>query len=330
MEQTDVIMPVQPMQVEQITIVETEESKQKHFIEANTIMGSLQKIKECHIIPVFSNNETLISHGDFIDAMVEVTSDLFAGEIILQPEVRLSHPVMGRTPDAAHKTVAELAEWEKTLYYQRMAFIIEIPSIQSNVNGNMLSLTVGGVRSFAEENLYSRSVCDQHFKFFIGFKNTVCCNLCAWTDGYMGDVKVRNVGQLKACIKTLLESYNKNFHLHHLSALPEYSLTENQFAQLIGKIKMYQHLPSIAKRGINPIVFGDQQMANVVKDYYKDDSFCRDAQGNINLWRFYNLLTNANKSSYIDSFLEKSVAAYSFTEHIRWALEGKHDSWYLN
>lgn len=34
MEQTDVIMPVlQPMQVQKITIVEPEESRQKHFIE---------------------------------------------------------------------------------------------------------------------------------------------------------------------------------------------------------------------------------------------------------------------------------------------------------
>jgi hypothetical protein len=33
MERTNVIMTVQPMQVQKITIVEPEESKQKHFIE---------------------------------------------------------------------------------------------------------------------------------------------------------------------------------------------------------------------------------------------------------------------------------------------------------
>lgn len=71
-------------------------------------------------------------------------------------------------------------------------------------------------------------------------------------------------------------------------------------------------------------------MSCVVKDYYKNSNFCRDNNGNINLWRLFNLLTESNKSSYVDSFLDKSVNAYAFTEQIRWALEGKSESWYLN
>jgi hypothetical protein len=59
-----------------------------------------------------------------------------------------------------------------------------------------------------------------------------------------------------------------------------------------------------------------------------DESFCRDAFGNINLWRLYNLFTGANKTSYIDSFLDRSVSVYNLVEEIRWALEGKN-SWYL-
>jgi hypothetical protein len=70
-------------------------------------------------------------------------------------------------------------------------------------------------------------------------------------------------------------------------------------------------------------------MGLVVKDFYKDESFCRDQNGNINLWRLYNLFTGANKTSYIDSFLDKSVSAYNLVEEIRWALDGKN-SWYLN
>jgi hypothetical protein len=279
---------------------------------------------------VFSNNEPLISHADFIEVTSSLTTDLFNGEHILKPDIRVSHAVMGRIPDAKDKPAHQLLDWEKTLYYQRMAFIIEVPSIQSNVDGNVLSLTIGGVRSFSGENLGSRNVCDQHFKIFIGFKNTVCCNMCIWTDGYMSDVKVKNIGQLKAVIRTLLESYNQNFHLHHLNKLVEYSLTEHQFAQLIGRCRMYNHLPNSVKEGITPILFGDQQMNAVVKDFYKNYSFCRDSNGNINLWKMYNLLTGSNKSSYIDSFLDRSVNAYSFTEQLRWALEGRNESWYLN
>ena len=59
----------------------------------------------------------------------------------------------------------------------------------------------------------------------------------------------------------------------------------------------YPHLPQDFPRGISPLLFSDQQMSSVVKDFYKNESFCRD--GNINLWRIYNLFTGANKSSYL-------------------------------
>jgi len=330
MEQTEILLPaVMPVVIAPVETVQIE-TKRSSFIESNTILGNFDEIKHNHIIPVFSNNEPLMSHADFIEAMYSQTTDLFHGEHILKPDIRVSHAVMGRIPDAKDKPAHLLLDWEKTLYYQRMAFIIEVPSIQSNVDGNTLSLTIGGVRSFADENLGSRNVCDQHFKIFIGFKNTVCLNLCVWSSGYMSDVRVKNIGQLKAVIKTLLESYNQNFHLHHLSKLVEYSLTESQMAQVIGRCRMYNHLPYAVRTGITPILFGDQQMNAVVKDFYKNESFCRDNNGNINLWRLFNLLTGTNKGSYIDSFLDKSVNAYTFTEQLRYALEGKSESWYLN
>ena len=171
---------------------------------------------------------------------------------------------------------------------------------------------------------------DQHFKIFIGFKNKVCCNLCVWTDGLLSDVKMKSVGLLSGCIKTLLQTYNSSYHLYNMEKLTDYAITEHQFAQLVGRCRMYQHLPNYMKADIPPLLFGEQQMSAVVKDYYRDESFCKDDRGNINLWRLYNLFTNANKSTYIDSFLERSVSAYHFVEKIRWALEGKEENWYLN
>ena len=310
---------------------ERTDSNSKSFIEANTIETSIEEVRDHHIIPVFvKDNETLISHADFIESAASLAADIFPGERILKPNIRVSHPIKGRIPESKDKPANQLMEFEKTLFYERMAFVIEIPSIQTVIDGNTLSLTIGGVKAFNQDNLYSRSTCDQHFKIFIGFQNKVCTNLCVWTDGYYNDVKVKSVGQLKSAIRILLEGYNKNFHLHHLNKLTEYSITEKQFAQLVGRCRMYNHLPNDMKTDIPPILFGDQQMSSVVKDFYKDDSFCRDDRGNINLWRLYNLFTGSNKSSYIDSFLDRSVNAYNFTEQIRWALEGKGNNWYLN
>lgn len=305
-------------------------STDKPFIQANTTEVSLQEIKDNHIIPVFiKDNEPLISHADFIETTLKVVSDVYSGEVINSPTVRVSHPVKGRIPEAKNKAANELEEWEKTIYFERMAFIIEVPSISDVIGGNTLSLTIGGVKSYGLDNLYSRKT-DQHFKIFVGFNNRVCLNLKVWSEGYMGDLKVTTIGQLSACIRSLLEQHNAVFQLNQMKMLCDYSLSESQFAHLIGKARMYQHLPKDVQRDIPQLMFGDQQISSVVRDYYRDNSFCRDEQGNINLWRLYNLFTEANKSSYIDNFIDRSVNAYHFIEKIRWALTEKSNNWYLS
>ena len=84
------------------------------------------------------------------------------------------------------------------------------------------------------------------------------------------------------------------------------------------------------KANIPPMLFGDTQMSAVVKDYYRDKSFCRDRNGNINLWKLYNLFTGANKSTYIDSFVSRSVNAFELVDQVRDGLENSSDCWYLN
>jgi hypothetical protein len=301
------------------------------FITANTVACTLDEVKNHHIIPVFTkDNEPLISHIDFVEASEDILSDVFKGEQIHHPSLRLSHPIKGRIPDAKDKPAALLQEWEKTLYYERMMFIVEIPSIHDTIGGQTLSLTFGGVKAYNQDNLYSRSICDQHFKIFIGFKNRICTNLCVWTDGYMDDLKIKNIGQLKSAIRTLVEGYNKNFHLFHLKRLIDFSVSESQFAQLIGRCRMYNYLPNTLKSAIPPILFGDQQIGTLVKDYYRENSFTRDVNGDINLWKLYNLFTGVNKSSYIDSFLDRGINAFNLVEDIRRGLESKEDCWFLN
>ena len=301
------------------------------FIEANTIASSFGEIQKDHIIPVFvKDNEPLISQADFIAATAGIVRELFTGETILEPSVRLSHPIKGRVPEAKDKPACELCEGEKTLYFERMMFCIEVPSIYEIIDGNPLSLTIGGVKAYSQENLYGRKGTEEHFKVFIGFQNRVCTNLCVWTDGYMGELRVKSFGQLQGAIKTLLRSYNQDFHLHHLKQLCNYSLTEQQFALLVGRCRMYHYLPTQMKQDISPLLFGDTQIGAVCKDYYRDDSFCKDDLGNINLWKLYNLFTGTNKSTYIDNFLDRSVNAFNFTEQIRWGLENKSSNWYLN
>ncbi|WP_217607385.1 DUF3871 family protein [Chitinophaga sp. GbtcB8] len=307
-----------------------ETSTAKPFIEANTEEFTFQQIRKDHTIPCFAkDNEPLINHCDFIDATGEIVADIFQREAILKPNIRLSHPIKGRVPEAKDKAAKDLLDHEKTLYYERMAFIIEIPSISDTIDGNKLSLTIGGVKSYNLDNLYNKSGTDQNFKVFIGFKNLVCTNLCVWTDGYLADLKVKDLYQLKNAIYCLFQEYNAANHLEKLKAFTNYHLTEQQFVQLVGRCKLYNFLPAHVKQDIPPLLFGDSQISTVCKDYYRDNSFCRQEDGSINLWKLYNLFTGANKSSYIDTFLDRSVNAFQFTEEIKNVLNGQHSSWFL-
>lgn len=69
-----------------------------------------------------------------------------------------------------------------------MAFCLEIPSISEDIDGSSLNLTIGGVRAYNHENLYSKKGMEK-FEIFIGFKNLPCTNLCICTVGYKSEIK---------------------------------------------------------------------------------------------------------------------------------------------
>jgi hypothetical protein len=314
-----------------IETVDVEQHNAPLFIEANTLPVELQELERDHIIPVFvKDNEPLISHADFVNATGEVVCNLFQHEMRSLPQIRVSHPIKGRIPHAKDKPAKELEEWEKTLYYERMMFFFEIPSIMETIEGNQLSLCVGGVKSFSCDNLYNRKGADEHFTVFIGFQNRVCTNLCVWTDGLKLKFKVRNTTQLMQEIHQLIVQYRSENQLQLLRKLPEYVLTEHQFATLIGRCKLYQYLPIIQKKEIPTLSFGDAQISTIARDYYQDHHFSGGRDGTISLWNVYNLFTGANKSSYIDSFLSRSVNATELIQELAHNVENQTTSWFLN
>jgi hypothetical protein len=313
------------------SIVSDETSTSKAFIEANTVEGSFEEIKDKHIIPVFiKDNEPVISHTEFIETMVYEVKKVYHAETILKPSIRLSHPIKGRIPEAKNKAASELLEHERTIYYERMAFIIEIPSVYDEIDGNRLSLCVGGIKAYNIDNLYNKKGADEHFKIFIGFKNRVCTNLCVWTDGLQSNLKVQSSNQLRACILTLIENFDPVYQLGQSSTLVDYSVTEQQFAQIIGRCRMYNHLPMDKRSNIPIIPLGDTQIGSACKGYYNDEHFSGTEDGNINLWRLYNLFTGANKSSYIDNFLDRSANIYQFTDGLKTAIQNKSFNWFLS
>lgn len=301
-----------------------------NFIEANTEKVTLEHLKEKCTIPVFAkDNESTISHYSFINEAFDVAQDLFPNMGINQPQIRVSHIVKGRIPSAIGKPAKELLENEKTIYYERCAFIIQIPEVKHIVNGNELSLSIGGVRAYNRENLYSRKSLEK-FQLFIGFQNRVCTNLCIATDGYSDAIRIASISELKKQMIQLFAGYNREKHLSNMEKMSKYSLTEQQFAHFIGKCRMYQHLDKLEQKQLFPIALNDSQINNVVSEYYKCPNFNRNTDGSISLWNLYNLFTEANKSSYIDSNLSRNVSAYKLVNELGVSIENNIQNWFLN
>lgn len=302
------------------------------FIEANTETVSLLHLKEKCVIPVFTkDNEITLSHQEFIDVALNCVTRLFPNQMIDVPEIRVSHEIKGRTPDALYVPAKDLLEHQRTSYFERMAFIIRVPGIKANINGNDLALTIGGVRAYNMENLYNKKTFEK-FKFFIGFQNMVCCNLCVSTDGYQSDIKAMSYVDLEDKMLQVIQNYNAQEHINSMQNLLDYSLSERDFAQVIGKGRLYNYLPKKEKSLLPELLLNDGHFSTIAKDYYQDESFCRNSNGDINMWEFYNLLTGSNKASYLDTFLDRGVNAFGFATGVSKALSGSSTnySWFLS
>ena len=317
---------------EEATIVEevTRTPKTLHFIEANTFEVDLQHLRNDCITPVFAkDNELTINHAQFIETIQEAVQDFFKGETVDGANVRVSHIIKGRTPDALHKKANELLETDKTIYYERCAFSIDVPTIYQDVNGNRLNLSIVGVRAYNQMNLYSKKV-PELFRLAIGFKNQVCCNMCIFSDGYKDDLRVSSTSDLYRAALELFNNYNIAKQIHLMQQLGNTSMTEHQFCQILGKMRLYQCLPTGVQKHLPRMLLTDTQINSVAKAYINDSNFGGES-GELNMWRFYNLLTGANKSSYIDSFLDRSLNASEIAVGINAALHGDEKyKWFID
>lgn len=310
--------------------VEHQASTNNRFIEANTQQVSLSHLRNDCIIPVFcKDNESTIPHYEFVDAVRSVAQSVFMDGDISMPSIRTSHQIKGRIPSAIGKPAKELLEHEKTQYWERMAFMVEIPHIHTYINNQKLTLTVGGVRSYSEQNLFTKKSIEK-FKIFIGFKNMVCTNLCISTDGLKDDLRVSSIEELKSKTLEIIQNYSQETHINMMKQLLEVSINQEEFAHLVGKMKLYHHLDKSVKKEMFEMKTTDSQINTIVKNYVEDINFNADVNGNINLWNLYNLFTEASKSNYIDNFLDRNCNAYEFICNLGNSIKNQEDNYFLH
>ena len=92
---------------------------------------------------------------------------------------------------------------------------------------------------------------------------------------------------------------------------------------------MVQYKPGGRSVTRNTFLLSDMQINQVVRGYFENPNFAIESDGSLSLWKLYNLLTGANKSSYLDTFLNKSVNAVTFTSQFASALKGEESSWFM-
>ena len=301
-----------------------------HFIEANTNEVTLHHLMTDCITPVFAkDNELTINHAAFVQTIQEAAQDFFRGEVVDDAAIRVSHIIKGRTPEAIHKPANQLLESDKTLYYERCAFSIDVPTIWQDVNGNRLNLSIIGVRAYNLQSLYTKKS-PELFKLAIGFKNQVCCNMCIMTDGYREDLRVSSTGELYKAALELFNNFNTAKQIHLMQQLGNTSMSEHQFCQILGRMRLYQCLGTGQQKRLPRMLLTDTQINSVAKAYINDENF-GGTGGELNLWRFYGLLTGAIKSSYIDSFLDRSLNASEIALGINAALHGAEQyKWFIS
>ena len=302
-----------------------------HFIEANTNEVTLHHLKADCITPVFAkDNELTINHAAFVETIQEAVQDFFRGEVVDDAAIRVSHIIKGRIPEALHKPANQLLESDKTLYYERCAFSIDVPTIWQDVNGNRLNLSITGVRAYNLQSLYTKKS-SELFKLAIGFKNQVCCNLCLFTDGYKEDLRVSSTGELYKAALELFNQFNIAKQIHLMQQLGNTSMDEHTFCTFLGKSRLYQCLSTARQKQLPRLLLTDTQINLVAKAYINDENF-GGTGGELNMWKFYNLLTGANKSSYIDSFLDRSLNASEIAMGLNMALNSNDETykWFIS
>ena len=156
-----------------------------NFIESNTNAITLEELSN-NLIPTWADNSLTISHTNFIKTVRNAAVQVFGN--LTPVEIRTSHPIQGRRPEAIHKKQNELTENDKTIYYQRMAFISHVVGLSREVNGQIVNLTIGGVRNYADDQLY-RTATPQRFKVFVGWQVRVCSNMMLTCNGNSGVIQ---------------------------------------------------------------------------------------------------------------------------------------------
>ncbi len=127
----------------------------------------------------------------------------------------------------------------------------------------------------------------------------------------------------------------KEENLRSLEALGNTMISEEQFCKIVGRLRLYQALPTNnkAELGLPNVILGDQAVNAAVRGYVENPNFKKeDNSDTITLWQLLQLLNEATKQTYIDKWLERNQNCTDLVFGLERALNGisQEYSWFLS
>lgn len=320
--------------IQQPEVMNNDLHNHPNFIEGPTHEISVEDLTTKNIIPTFADNTLTLSHSKFLETVRQAAMVIYGKENVTPAECRVSHPIIGRIPSAQHKKATELRDDEKTIFYQRLAWIAHISNFNTIINGQPVSLTIGGCRYYGEDKLYGRQS-PQHYRVFIGFRVCVCSNMMLTCDGVSDNLLCMTEADIFQKSLEVFSRFNevKEATLDSLSSLRDTRIEQSTFCNILGRLRLYQALPAAQKKGLPEVLLGDSIVNAATQQYVKNKNFgMNTADGSISAWQLMNLLNEAVKSCYSDLWIDRNQNCTDFSMGIANAINGSDEgySWFLN
>ena len=305
-----------------------------NFIESNTQAISLEDLATKCVVPTFGDMSLTISHQNFMAAVCKAAEEVF-GE--LTPiEIRVSHPIIGRVPTALGKKASEVTDEEKTLFYQRLAWISHVKGLSREVNGQTVFLTIGGTRSYSEDKLYGRQS-PARFRLFVAWSCRICSNQMIQCSGTTGSIECMTEADIYQKALQLFASFDpeKEDNLKLLEQLHTTKISQELFCSIIGRLRLYMALNAEQQKTLPEIEIGDQAVNSAVRGYVGGNPTfgLQEGASSISCWDLMNLLNESVKSCYIDTWIRRNQNCTDFAIGIQKAINGEDTegySWFLN
>ena len=331
-----ILTPIGGQIVSTISLGTAEEQSEQHpnFIESNTQGITFEELTEKHVIPTYADGTLTLSSGSIIKATMRAAEEVY-GELTT-PEIRVSHRIQGRTPEAMNKPTSELQDEDITTFYQRMAFLCRVQGITRIINGQEVHLCIGATRSYSEDKLFGRPT-PSKMRLFVGWFVKVCTNGCLTCDGNSGTIECMTEADVYEKALALFKSFDpeKENTLEMLENLGTTRISESDFCKIIGRLRLYQALPSSEQNVLPKVILGDQAVNKMVNGYVSNPNFgLKDGADSISLWELLQLANEAVKQgAYIDQWLERNQNCTDFVLGIQRAILGIDQEgydWFLN